>query len=288
MLASVRQNKRRKPDWLKTKLPSGKTYIGVKDIIAKHKLHTICTSGHCPNIEDCWGRGTATLMILGDICTRACRFCNVKTGTPLAVDTDEPRRIAESVRLMKLKHVVLTSVDRDDLEDGGAAIWAETISRIKTEMPEVTIEALVGDFQGDYEDLKTVMDSKPDVLSHNLETVRRLSPDLRSKAKYDLSLKVIQHITEYEGIVSKSGIMLGVGETYEEVLETMTDLREVNCDVFTIGQYMQPAGWNFEVKEYVHPDVFAKLRQAGLEKGFRHVESSPLVRSSYHAEKHIK
>jgi len=288
MSASVRQNKRRKPDWLKTKLPSGKTYIGVKDIIAKHKLHTICTSGHCPNIEDCWGRGTATLMILGDICTRACRFCNVKTGTPLAVDADEPRRIAESVRLMKLKHVVLTSVDRDDLEDGGAAIWAETISRIKTEMPDVTIEALVGDFQGDYEDLKTVMDSKPDVLSHNLETVRRLSPDLRSKAKYDLSLKVIKHIAEYEGIVSKSGIMLGVGETYEEVVETMNDLREVNCDVFTIGQYMQPAGWNFEVKEYVHPDVFEKLRQEGIEKGFRHMESSPLVRSSYHAEKHIK
>ena len=288
MSASVRQNKRRKPDWLKTKLPSGKAYIGVKDIIAKHQLHTICTSGHCPNIEDCWGRGTATLMILGDICTRACRFCNVKTGTPLAVDIDEPRRIAESVKLMKLKHVVLTSVDRDDLEDGGAAIWAETIRRIKIEMPEVTIEALVGDFQGNYEDLKKVMDSKPDVLSHNLETVRRLSPDLRSKAKYDLSLKVIQHIAEYDGIVSKSGIMLGVGETYEEVLETMNDLREVHCDVFTIGQYMQPAGWNFEVKEYVHPDVFEKLRQAGLEKGFRHVESSPLVRSSYHAEKHIK
>ncbi len=288
MSASVRQNKRRKPDWLKTKLPSGKAYIGVKDIIAKHQLHTICTSGHCPNIEDCWGRGTATLMILGDICTRACRFCNVKTGTPLAVDIDEPRRIAESVKLMKLKHVVLTSVDRDDLEDGGAAIWAETIRRIKIEMPEVTIEALVGDFQGNYEDLKKVMDSKPDVLSHNLETVRRLSPDLRSKAKYDLSLKVIQHIAEYDGIVSKSGIMLGVGETYEEELETMNDLREVHCDVFTIGQYMQPAGWNFEVKEYVHPDVFEKLRQAGLEKGFRHVESSPLVRSSYHAEKHIK
>ena len=288
MSASIRQNKRRKPDWLKTKLPSGKTYIGVKDIIAKHKLHTICTSGHCPNIEDCWGRGTATLMILGDICTRACRFCNVKTGTPLAVDLDEPRRIAESVRLMNLKHVVLTSVDRDDLEDGGAAIWAETIQRIKTEMPEVTIEALVGDFQGDYEDLKKVMESKPDVLSHNLETVRRLSPDLRSKAKYDLSLKVIKNIAEYDGIVSKSGIMLGVGETYEEVLETMNDLRAVNCDVFTIGQYMQPAGWNFEVKEYVHPDIFEKLRIEGLEKGFKHMESSPLVRSSYHAEKHIK
>ena len=288
MSASIRQNKRRKPDWLKTKLPSGKTYIGVKDIIAKHKLHTICTSGHCPNIEDCWGRGTATLMILGDICTRACRFCNVKTGTPLAVDLDEPRRIAESVRLMKLKHVVLTSVDRDDLKDGGAAIWAETINRIKTEMPEVTIEALVGDFQGDYEDLKMVMDSKPNVLSHNLETVRRLSPDLRSKAKYDLSLKVIKNIAEYEGIVSKSGIMLGVGEAYEEVLETMNDLRAVNCDVFTIGQYMQPAGWNFEVKEYVHPDIFEKLRKAGLEKGFKHMESSPLVRSSYHAEKHIE
>jgi len=286
MATSIKQNKRLKPDWLKIKVPMGKTYIGVKEIINKHKLNTICTSGHCPNMEDCWGRGTATLMILGDVCTRACRFCNVKTGTPLAVDADEPRRVVESVKLLKLKHVVLTSVDRDDLKDGGAAIWAETIRRIKTEMPQTTIEALVGDFQGNYNDLKTVMDSRPDVLSHNMETVRHLTPKLRSKAKYDTSLEVIKNIGEY-GIVNKSGIMVGVGESYEEVLETMDDLRKADCKVLTIGQYLQPGGWHFEVQEYVHPDIFEKYRIAGLEKGFRHVESSPLVRSSYHAEKHI-
>jgi lipoic acid synthetase len=286
MANTIKQNKRLKPDWLKTKVPMGKTYIGVKEIISKHKLNTICTSGHCPNVEDCWGRGTATLMILGDICTRACRFCNVKTGTPAAVDFEEPKRVAESVKLLKLKHVVLTSVDRDDLEDGGAAIWAETISRIKAEMPQTTIEALIPDFQGDYKDLKTVMDSRPEVLSHNMETVRRLTPNLRSKAKYDTSLEVIKNIGDY-GIVSKSGIMLGVGEKQEEVLQTMDDLRAVDCKVLTIGQYLQPGGWNFEVVEYVHPDMFEFYRKAGKEKGFRHVESSPLVRSSYKAEKHI-
>lgn len=286
MAKNIKQTRRLKPDWLKIKIPMGKTYIGVKDIIDNHKLNTICTSGHCPNMEDCWGRGTATLMILGDVCTRACRFCNVKTGIPSAVDNDEPRRVAESVKLLKLKHVVLTSVDRDDLEDGGVAIWAETISRIKTEMPKISIEALVGDFQGNYEDLKTVMESRPDVLSHNMETVRRLTPSLRSKAKYDVSLEVIKNIGEF-GIVNKSGIMLGVGETEDEILQTMDDLRDVDCKVLTIGQYLQPSGWNFEVKEYIHPDVFEKYRRIGLEKGFHHVESSPLVRSSYHAEKHI-
>ncbi len=283
---SNKQDKRRKPDWLKIKIPVGKTYIGVKEIIAKNKLNTICTSGHCPNMEDCWGRGTATLMILGDICTRACRFCNVKTGKPLAVDLDEPRRVAESVKLLHLKHVVLTSVDRDDLPDGGAAIWAETINQIKKTITATTIEALIPDFQGKHEDLKTVMDSKPEVLSHNMETVRRLTPLLRSKASYDVSLKVIENIGK-NGIVSKSGIMLGVGEKREEVLQVMDDLREVNCQVLTIGQYLQPGGWNFEVKEYVHPDVFEEYRKIALKKGFRHVESSPLVRSSYHAEKHI-
>ncbi|OYT17469.1 MAG: lipoyl synthase [Bacteroidetes bacterium 4572_77] len=277
---------RRKPDWLKTKIPVGKTYIGVKDIINKHKLNTICTSGHCPNMEDCWGRGTATLMILGDICTRACKFCNVKTGKPNAVDKDEPRRVAQSVKLLKLNHVVLTSVDRDDLEDGGATIWAETIGQIKKETPKTTIEALIPDFQGDFDHLKIVMDAKPEVLSHNMETVRRLTPVLRSKAKYDTSLQVIKNIGA-SGIVSKSGIMLGVGETKEEVLQTMNDLRAVNCQVLTIGQYLQPGGWNFEVVEYVHPDVFKEYKEIALQKGFRHVESSPLVRSSYHAEKHL-
>ena len=286
MAKTIKQNRRLKPDWLKIKVPMGKTYIGVKEIIKKHQLNTICTSGHCPNVEDCWGRGTATLMILGDVCTRACRFCNVKTGIPSKVDFDEPRRVAESVKLLKLKHVVLTSVDRDDIEDGGAAIWAETINRIKAEMPQTTIEALIGDFQGDFQDLKTVMESHPDVLSHNMETVRRLTPKLRSKAKYDTSLEVIKNISKF-GLVSKSGIMVGVGETQEEVFNTMDDLRKSDCKVLTIGQYLQPGGWNFDVVEYIHPNVFEIYRKAGINKGFRHVESSPLVRSSYHAEKHI-
>jgi len=237
-------------------------------------------------MEDCWGRGTATLMILGDVCTRACRFCNVKTGKPESVDYDEPRRVAESVKLLKLKHVVLTSVDRDDMEDGGAAIWAETILKIKSEMPNTTIEGLIPDFQGDYEDLKIVMESRPEVISHNMETVRRLTPKMRNKAKYDTSLEVIKNIGNF-GLVSKSGIMVGIGETQEEVLETMDDLRKVNCQVLTIGQYLRPSDWHFDVVEYVHPDVFEMYRKAALAKGFRHVESGPLVRSSYLAEKHI-
>ncbi len=286
MATTIKQDKRLKPDWLKIKIPMGKTYINVKEIINHHKLNTICTSGHCPNMEDCWGRGTATLMILGDVCTRACRFCNVKTGKPTETDYDEPRRVAESVKLLNLRHVVLTSVDRDDLEDGGAAIWADTITQIKTVMPNTTIEGLIPDFQGVYKDLKTVMESRPVVLSHNLETVRRLTPKLRNKAKYDVSLEVIKNIGEF-GIVSKSGIMVGIGETPEEVLQTMDDLRGVNCQVLTIGQYLRPTDWHYEVKEYVHPDVFEMYRLAALEKGFKHVESSPLVRSSYHAEKHI-
>jgi lipoic acid synthetase len=286
MATTIKQDKRLKPDWLKIKIPMGKTYINVKEIINHHKLNTICTSGHCPNMEDCWGRGTATLMILGDVCTRACRFCNVKTGKPTETDYDEPRRVAESVKLLNLRHVVLTSVDRDDLEDGGAAIWADTITQIKTVMPNTTIEGLIPDFQGVYKDLKTVMESSPEVLSHNLETVRRLTPKLRNKAKYDVSLEVIKNIGEF-GIVSKSGIMVGIGETPEEVLQTMDDLRGVNCQVLTIGQYLRPTDWHYEVKEYVHPDVFEMYRLAALEKGFKHVESSPLVRSSYHAEKHI-
>lgn len=286
MATTIKQDKRLKPDWLKIKIPMGKTYINVKEIINHHKLNTICTSGHCPNMEDCWGRGTATLMILGDVCTRACRFCNVKTGKPTETDYDEPRRVAESVKLLNLRHVVLTSVDRDDLEDGGAAIWANTITQIKTVMPKTTIEGLIPDFQGVYKDLKTVMDSRPEVLSHNLETVRRLTPKLRNKAKYDVSLEVIKNIGDF-GIVSKSGIMVGIGETPEEVLQTMDDLRSVNCQVLTIGQYLRPSDWHLEVKEYVHPDVFEMYRLAALDKGFKHVESSPLVRSSYHAEKHI-
>jgi len=277
----------RKPAWLKTKIPTGKNYLYVREIVEKNKLHTICTSGNCPNIADCWGRGTATLMILGDICTRSCKFCNIKTGRPEPVDFDEPDRVAKSVKLMGVQHCVLTSVDRDDLEDGGAEIWAKTIRKIKELNPETTIEALIPDFDGRKELIQKVIETKPEVISHNLETVKRLTPIIRSKARYELSLKVVKYISASE-VRSKSGIMAGLGETEEEVFETMDDLHSVGCEVLTIGQYLQPTKHHLPVKEFVTPEMFEKFRKAGLEKGFRYVESSPLVRSSYHAEKHVK
>lgn len=280
------QKSRQKPDWLKIRVPSGKKYLDVKDIVNKHKLHTICTSGMCPNMSDCWERGTATLMILGDVCTRSCKFCAVKTGKPDSVDLNEPDRVAKSVELMKLKHLVLTSVDRDDLPDGGANIWAETISLIKKRMPGTTIEALVPDFQGKTDLLDFVIDSKPEIISHNLETVKRLTPQIRSVASYETSLDVLQHIAN-SGIRAKSGIMLGLGETDEEILQTMDDLLNVNCEVFTLGQYLQPTKQHLLVNKYYTPEEFKNFETAGLEKGFRFVESSPLVRSSFHAEKHI-
>lgn len=282
-----KQRKREKPDWLKIKLPIGKQYIRVKDIVSKHKLHTICASGQCPNMCDCWGRGTATLMILGDICTRSCKFCAVKTGKPLEVDWDEPIRIAKSVKLMKLKHVVLTSVDRDDLKDGGASIWAATINEIKKVSPETTQECLVPDFMGNPTHIQTVIDAKPEVISHNLETVERLTPQIRSVANYKKSLGVIKQIAK-SGLISKSGIMLGIGETEKEVIQCMDDLRAVGCHVFTLGQYLQPTLKHLGVHEYIKPEQFKKYQEIGLSKGFKHVESEPLVRSSYHAEKHIK
>ncbi len=277
----------RKPDWLKIKIPSGKEYISVRKIVEEHKLHTICTSGHCPNMDECWGRGTATLMILGDICTRSCGFCNVKTGRPLAADWEEPKRVAESVKLMKLKHCVLTSVDRDDLDDLGAGIWALTVQEIKKLNPATTIETLIPDFDGREDLIKQLIDSGPEVVSHNLETVRRITPWARSRAKYDTSLKTLGIIAQ-SNVVSKSGIMLGLGETPEEVLETMDDLRNVGVEVLTIGQYLQPTKKHLSVKEFVTPEQFELYRIAGLEKGFRFVESSPLVRSSYRAEKHVE
>ncbi len=276
----------RKPDWLKIKVPSGKEYISVKEIVKEHKLHTICTSGHCPNMHECWGRGTATLMILGDICTRSCKFCNVKTGKPLPADYEEPERVAKSVKLMKLKHCVLTSVDRDDLKDGGAEIWAQTIKAIKRTSPETTIETLIPDFYGKKDLIDQVLDAGPEVVSHNLETVERLTSQVRSRSKYRLSLQTLKVIAESNS-VAKSGIMLGIGETPEEVAQTMDDLREVGVEVLTIGQYLQPTKKHLEVREYVHPDQFAAYEKMGLEKGFRFVESSPLVRSSYRAEKHV-
>jgi len=279
-------NTRQKPDWLKIRLPMSSSFAEVKSIIREHKLHTICTSGDCPNMGECWDAGTATFMILGDICTRSCKFCAVKTGKPLPVDETEPQKLAESIKLLKLKHCVITSVDRDDLEDGGSGIWSESIKQVKLKNPGITIEVLIPDFQGNIEQLNKVINSEPDVISHNLETVSRLTPKVRSRAEYDRSLKLIDYISK-SGIRSKSGIMLGIGETFNEVIETMKDLRNVDCQVMTIGQYLQPSLKNLEVLEYVKPEVFAEYKRIGIEMGFRFVESGPLVRSSYHAEKHI-
>ena len=276
----------RKPDWLKTKVPIGKSYISVKEIVEHNHLHTICTSGHCPNQHECWNRGTATIMILGDICTRSCKFCNVKTGRPLPVDPQEPERVAESVKNMNLKHVVLTSVDRDDLEDAGANAWAATIRAIKRVCPETTMETLIGDFDGREALVKLVVEAAPEVISHNLETVRRITPEVRSRAKYDTSLNVLRIVAE-NNITAKSGIMLGLGETQEEVFETLNDLYQAGVSVVTIGQYLQPTRKHLDVKAYINPETFKMYEEYGLKLGFRHVESGPLVRSSYRAEKHI-
>lgn len=279
--------RQRLPHWMKMKMPAGETYSKVKNLVEHNHLHTICTSGNCPNIGECWGRGTATFMILGDICTRSCKFCAVKTGKPGPLDFNEPARLAESVRIMNLKHCVITSVDRDDLEDGGSEIWAQTIREIKRVNPHTTIEALVPDFRGKWKDLDVVLDAGAEVISHNLETVRRLTPSVRSVARYELSLEVIRHIAE-KGVTAKSGIMLGLGETREEIMETMDDLIQAGCKIFTIGQYLAPSSSHFPVREYIEPSAFALYEQAGLAKGFAFVESSPLVRSSYHAEKHVQ
>ncbi|MCY1632809.1 lipoyl synthase [Marinifilum sp. D737] len=277
---------KRKPEWLKIQLPKGDDYAYVNGIVQEHGLHTICSSGKCPNVGECWGNGTATFMILGNICTRACKFCNVPTGKPLPVDTKEPKRLARSIKLMKLKHAVITSVDRDDLEDGGSGIWAECIKEIKETCPGTSLEVLIPDFNGKEEDVQRVINENPEVISHNLETVRRLTPEVRSRAKYDLSLKVLKQIAD-SGIVAKSGIMLGLGETEEEIYQTMDDLLAVGVKVMTIGQYLQPTRKHLELQEYITPEQFKKYEQVGLEKGFSFVESTPLVRSSYHAEQHV-
>ena len=280
-------NSRRKPEWLKIKLPKGQLSVDILNIVREHHLHTICTSGMCPNQGECWGCGTATFMICGDVCTRGCKFCNVKTGKPAPLDPSEPYNIANSVKLLKLKHAVITSVDRDDLTDLGAAHWVKVIETVKKENPEVTMEVLIPDFQGRKELVGQIIAARPEVISHNLETVRRLTNAIRSRATYDMSLEVVRQVSE-SGVVSKSGIMLGLGETRTEILQTMDDLRSVGCRVMTIGQYLQPTASNVEVKEYVTPEVFDEYRRIGLEKGFTHVESGPLVRSSYHAEKHVR
>ncbi|MDO9153980.1 MAG: lipoyl synthase [Paludibacter sp.] len=276
----------RKPAWLKIKLQSDAQFTHVHNVIKQHGLHTICTSGRCPNLSECWNKGTATIMILGEICTRSCKFCNTLTGKPLPPDADEPLRVAESIKLMRLKHAVITSVDRDDLPDKGANHWAETIRAIKTINPGATLEVLIPDFDGRIELIELVINEKPDIISHNLETVRRLTPLIRSRARYDTSLKVLAQIA-LKSMVSKTGIMLGLGETKAEVLELMDDTLANNCFILTIGQYMQPSRKNIEVKEYISPEIFEEYKKAALNKGFRMVESGPFVRSSYCAEKHV-
>jgi lipoic acid synthetase len=271
---------------MKMHMPKGETYSRMKNTVEKNSLHTICTSGKCPNIGECWNRGTATFMILGEICTRSCKFCGVQTGKPYPPDENEPKKIARTVEIMGIKHAVLTSVDRDDLEDGGAAIWAETVREIKKLNKGITIETLIPDFSGNKESINKIIDAQPEVISHNLETVERLTPQIRSKARYQTSLEVIKHIAD-SGINAKSGIMLGLGETEEEIFQTMDDLLNSGCKIFTIGQYLQPTVDHLEVKEFIEPEKFEEYRKIGLEKGFSYVESSPLVRSSYHADKHV-
>ncbi len=276
----------RKPDWLRVKLPIGKEYAKVRNIVSTNKLHTICESGNCPNMGECWGAGTATFMILGNICTRGCSFCAVATGRPTELDLDEPFRVAEAIQLMGVKHAVITSVNRDELKDKGAAVWAATIREIKRLSPNTTIEALIPDVKGDWDSLYTILDSRPEVLSHNMETVKRLYRLVRPQAKYERSLEQIKRTKEY-GLRTKTGIMLGLGETYDDVLEAMDDLVDNKLDILTLGQYLQPTRMHIPVAEFVHPDKFAAFKEIGLAKGIKYVESGPLVRSSYHAERHV-
>lgn len=276
-----------KPDWLKIKLPSGKEFSEVKQNVEQHRLHTICESGKCPNQTECWGAKTATLMILGNVCTRSCMFCNVATGKPENVDITEPLRVAESVKLMGLKHVVITSVDRDDLMDGGSKIWAATIRAIRRHNPGVTLETLIPDFKGIWENLQQVIDVKPEVVSHNLETVERLTREVRIQAKYERSLEVLLRLKEGGVERTKSGLMLGLGETEDELFSAMDDLRNSKVDILTLGQYLQPTRAHLPVAKYVSPEEFAQYKEVALGKGFRYVESGPMVRSSYHAERHL-
>lgn len=282
----IQPERAKKPDWLKVKLPTGEEYRKVRQLVTDNKLHTICESGNCPNMGECWGASTATFMILGNICTRSCGFCAVATGRPSAVDFQEPVRVANSVKLMGIKHCVLTSVDRDDLKDGGSIIWVETIQAIREICPGTTLETLIPDFQGKWENLQRLIDIAPEIISHNLETVRRLTKQVRIQAKYERSLEVLKRISA-SGIKTKSGVMLGLGETDEEVLETMDDLVNSGVSILTLGQYLQPTKSHLEVQNFISPEKFAYFKEVGISKGIRYVESGPLVRSSYHAEKHL-
>lgn len=286
-MAHELKGRQRLPKWMKMKMPKGESYSKVKNLVDKHGLHTICTSGNCPNIGECWNRGTATFMILGNICTRKCKFCAVPNGKPLPADLDEPKKLAESVKIMGVKHCVITSVDRDDMEDQGAGIWAETIREVKRVSPETKIEVLIPDFRGKEELIQQVIDAAPDVISHNLETTEERTPFIRFAAKYRRSLDVIKYVADNFGR-AKSGIMLGLGETHEDVLKTMDDLLEAGCKVMTIGQYLAPTAKHMPVQEYITPEKFVEYRNIGIKKGFKFVESSPLVRSSYRAEEHVK
>ena len=274
----------RKPSWIRAKAPGGEGYLRLHETIAKHRLHTVCQEASCPNIGECWSRGTATIMILGDTCTRSCGFCNVRTGRPMAPDPDEPRRVAESIAIMDLKHIVITCVDRDDLPDGGAAIWAETIRRVHEACPHTSVEALTGDFKGDRDALQVVIDAGPEILAHNLETVRRMHPAVRPQAGYDRSLQVLRWIKE-SGLVAKTGIMVGIGERDDEVIALLGDVRRIaDTDILTIGQYLQPTRNHLPIDRWVTPAQFDHYKSEGLDRGFRVIESGPLVRSSYHAE----
>jgi lipoic acid synthetase len=278
--------KPRKPNWLRVKLPIGEEYRQVRQIVDTHKLHTICESGNCPNMGECWGEGTATFMILGNICTRSCGFCAVATGRPLPADLQEPKRVAEAILLMKVKHAVITSVDRDELKDGGSVIWQQTINAVRELSPQTTLETLIPDFKAEEENIQRIIDAAPDVVSHNIETVERLTRHVRIQAKYWRSMETLR-ILKRGGMRTKSGIMLGLGETKEEVIQTMRDLKDSNVDVVTIGQYLQPTPKHLPVDRFVHPSEFAELREIGYQMGFDYVESGPLVRSSYHSDRHV-
>ena len=280
------QPRLKKPDWLRVKLPIGENYKHVRGLVDKHKLHTICESGNCPNMGECWGEGTATFMILGNTCTRSCGFCAVATGRPDPLDWDEPQRVAEAIYLMKVKHAVLTSVDRDELKDGGSIIWANTVKAVRALSPQTTLETLIPDFKGEKENIQRIIEVKPEVVSHNIETVERLTRQVRIQAKYHRSMEVIRTL-KHGGMRTKSGIMLGLGERKEEVIQTLQDLRDNGCDVVTIGQYLQPTVKHLRVDRFVHPDEFAEYKEIGYSIGLDHVESGPLVRSSYHSEKHL-
>jgi lipoic acid synthetase len=275
-----------KPKWLRVKLPTGKEYQKVRGLVDEHKLHTICQSGNCPNMGECWGAGTATFMILGNVCTRSCGFCSVSTGKPEEADITEPYKVAQSIKLMEVKHAVITSVDRDDLTDGGSEIWAATVRAVRKHSPGTTMETLIPDFRGEWQNLQRIIDVAPEIVSHNLETVRRLTRHVRIQAKYDRSLEVLKRLKD-AGLKTKSGVMLGLGETQQEVIETMEDLRSVGVDILTLGQYLQPTKNHLPVVEFITPEAFHQYEKIGLEMGFRFVESGPLVRSSYHAEKHL-